>query len=121
MRSFSLKTKILFFLFLFVVCSYHPTIKGSNTNYAVQSGDVWTYTVKSARRNFEYSFGAFESSINTRGYKLENEIVELGEEKARERELAAATAFLESLKNDDLLTGWVGPHAFFVDNSIAAR
>jgi len=47
-------------------------------------------------------------------------IVELGEEKARNRELAAATVFLESLKNDDLLTGWVGPHAFFVDNSIAA-
>ena len=47
-------------------------------------------------------------------------IVELGEEKARHRELAAATSFLDSLKDDDLLTGWVGPHAFFVDNSIAA-
>ena len=76
MRSFSLKSKFLFFIFLFVLSSYHPTIKGSNTNYAVQSGDEWTYTVKSARRNFEYSFGAFESSINTRGYKLKNEIVE---------------------------------------------
>lgn len=47
-------------------------------------------------------------------------IVELGEEKARQRELAAAAAFLESLKDDPLLTGWVGPHAFFVDNSVAA-
>ena len=46
-------------------------------------------------------------------------IIELGEEKAREREIAAATTFLESLKDDPLLTGWVGPHAFFVDNSIA--
>jgi 5-methylthioadenosine/S-adenosylhomocysteine deaminase len=44
-------------------------------------------------------------------------IVELGNEQARHRELAAATAFLENLKGDDLLTGWVGPHAFFVDNS----
>ena len=44
-------------------------------------------------------------------------IVELGKEDARQRELAAATAFLESLKDDPLLRGWVGPHAFFVDNS----
>jgi len=47
-------------------------------------------------------------------------IVELGEETAREREIAAATEFLESLQNDNLITGWVGPHAFFVDNSPAA-
>ncbi|MCD6356800.1 MAG: amidohydrolase family protein, partial [Anaerolineaceae bacterium] len=47
-------------------------------------------------------------------------IVELGEAEAREREIAAATAFLESLQGDDLLTGWVGPHAFFVDNSVEA-
>jgi len=47
-------------------------------------------------------------------------IVELGEEKARQRELAAAATFLDSLKDDELLTGWVGPHAFFVDNSITA-
>ncbi len=44
-------------------------------------------------------------------------IVELGKEDARQRELAAATAFLESLSGDPLLYGWVGPHAFFVDNS----
>jgi 5-methylthioadenosine/S-adenosylhomocysteine deaminase len=44
-------------------------------------------------------------------------IVELRNEEARQRELAAATAFLEELKGDPLLDGWVGPHAFFVDNS----
>jgi 5-methylthioadenosine/S-adenosylhomocysteine deaminase len=44
-------------------------------------------------------------------------IVELGNEEARQRELSAATAFLEELKDDPLLDGWVGPHAFFVDNS----
>jgi 5-methylthioadenosine/S-adenosylhomocysteine deaminase len=47
-------------------------------------------------------------------------IVELGEEDARQRELASAAAFLEELKGGPLLDGWVGPHAFFVDNSEAA-
>jgi len=47
-------------------------------------------------------------------------IVELGNEEARQRELAAATAFLDGLKGDPLLDGWVGPHAFFVDNSETA-
>lgn len=44
-------------------------------------------------------------------------IVELGKEDARQRELSAATTFLNELKGDPLLDGWVGPHAFFVDNS----
>ncbi len=44
-------------------------------------------------------------------------IVELGNEEARVRELTAATSFLNKLKGDPLLEGWVGPHAFFVDNS----
>ena len=44
-------------------------------------------------------------------------IVELGNEEARQRELAAATQFLNQLQGDPLLDGWVGPHAFFVDNS----
>jgi 5-methylthioadenosine/S-adenosylhomocysteine deaminase len=44
-------------------------------------------------------------------------IVELGDEKARKRELALATRFLDSCKNHGRITGWVGPHAFFVDNS----
>ncbi len=44
-------------------------------------------------------------------------IVELGDAIAREREIEAATAFLESVVDDELIDGWVGPHAFFVDNS----
>ena len=44
-------------------------------------------------------------------------IVELGDERARQRELAAAAVFLDAMKDDPLLDGWVGPHAFFVDNS----
>ena len=47
-------------------------------------------------------------------------IVELGQEDARQRELAAATAFLDELSGDPLVNGWVGPHAFFVDNSETA-
>jgi 5-methylthioadenosine/S-adenosylhomocysteine deaminase len=43
-------------------------------------------------------------------------IVELGNPEARERELAAAGDFLEGLQGDPLLTAWLGPHAFFVDN-----
>jgi 5-methylthioadenosine/S-adenosylhomocysteine deaminase len=44
-------------------------------------------------------------------------IVELGDPAAREREIGAASDFLASLAGDPLLQGWVGPHAFFVDNS----
>src|SRR5262245_8512601 len=47
-------------------------------------------------------------------------IVELGNEDARQRELAAAAAFLDQLSDEPLLDGWVGPHAFFVDNSETA-
>ena len=47
-------------------------------------------------------------------------IVELGKAEARERELAAASAFLQSVATDPLIQGWVGPHAFFVDNGAAA-
>lgn len=47
-------------------------------------------------------------------------VVELGDAVARERELAQLDAFLESLGQDrsGRLKGWVGPHAFFVDNSV---
>jgi 5-methylthioadenosine/S-adenosylhomocysteine deaminase len=47
-------------------------------------------------------------------------IVELGDPAARERELARLDAFLEDLGEQpgDRLKGWVGPHAFFVDNSV---
>jgi 5-methylthioadenosine/S-adenosylhomocysteine deaminase len=44
-------------------------------------------------------------------------IVELGNPESRAREIAAATAFLESLSDHPRIKGWVGPHAFFVDNS----
>ncbi|WP_420640580.1 amidohydrolase family protein [Candidatus Leptofilum sp.] len=47
-------------------------------------------------------------------------VVELGEAEARQRELAAATQFLQSVAHDPLIQGWVGPHAFFIDNSEAA-
>jgi 5-methylthioadenosine/S-adenosylhomocysteine deaminase len=47
-------------------------------------------------------------------------IVELGNEEARQKELGAATACLDELNDDPLLDGWVGPHAFFVDNSETA-
>lgn len=47
-------------------------------------------------------------------------IVEMGDSAAREREIAAATAFLEDVQDEPCITGWVGPHAFFVDNSPAA-
>jgi 5-methylthioadenosine/S-adenosylhomocysteine deaminase len=44
-------------------------------------------------------------------------IVELGDEVSRRREITAATRFLDSIEDDPLIKGWVGPHAFFVDNS----
>lgn len=47
-------------------------------------------------------------------------MVELGDEAARARELRAAANFLASLAGDRLIRSWVGPHAFFVDNSEAA-
>jgi 5-methylthioadenosine/S-adenosylhomocysteine deaminase len=47
-------------------------------------------------------------------------IVELGDPVARERELTHLDSFLEDIANqpDGRLKGWVGPHAFFVDNSL---
>lgn len=47
-------------------------------------------------------------------------IVELGDPSAREQEIKAAGDFLGSVNSDPLVTGWLGPHAFFVDNSEAA-
>ena len=44
-------------------------------------------------------------------------IVEMGDPAAREREIGAAAAFLEEAQGDPRISGWVGPHAFFVDNS----
>ena len=45
-------------------------------------------------------------------------IVELGDPVARERELGRCEAFLELCRDNPRITGWVGPHAFFVDNSL---
>ncbi|QRN83870.1 amidohydrolase [Chloroflexota bacterium] len=44
-------------------------------------------------------------------------IVELGNEDSRKREIRSVTEFLESFSNHPRIKGWVGPHAFFVDNS----
>jgi 5-methylthioadenosine/S-adenosylhomocysteine deaminase len=44
-------------------------------------------------------------------------IVEMGEEGQRVRELAAAESFLDGVQGEARITGWLGPHAFFVDNS----
>lgn len=44
-------------------------------------------------------------------------IVELGDDAARAREIAAAEAFLRTLDSGGRLRGWIGPHAFFVDNT----
>lgn len=44
-------------------------------------------------------------------------IVELGDLESRTREMALATEFLEGLSDHPRIKGWVGPHAFFVDNS----
>lgn len=43
-------------------------------------------------------------------------IVELGDDSVRARELAAAAHFAESMADNDRVRGWVGPHAYFVDN-----
>jgi 5-methylthioadenosine/S-adenosylhomocysteine deaminase len=48
-------------------------------------------------------------------------IVELGDDEARARELGAATRFAESMAGvSRTVRGWLGPHAYFVDNQPAA-
>jgi len=44
-------------------------------------------------------------------------IVEMGDPSVRERELASAAEFLAGVQGDPRLQAWIGPHAFFVDNS----
>lgn len=44
-------------------------------------------------------------------------IVELGDSYARKRETEKCESFLQMCQNHQLINGWVGPHAFFVDNS----
>lgn len=53
-------------------------------------------------------------------------IVELGDDEVRARELAAAIRFAQSMQgSSDVVRGWLGPHAYFVDNQpeamLAAR
>jgi 5-methylthioadenosine/S-adenosylhomocysteine deaminase len=43
-------------------------------------------------------------------------IVELGDQEASEHALAETERFLQQLQNHPRLTGWIGPHALFVDN-----
>jgi len=45
-------------------------------------------------------------------------IVELGDSIRRKQELNNCESFLEKSMSSNLITGWVGPHAFFVDNSL---
>ncbi|GHT77488.1 amidohydrolase [Spirochaetia bacterium] len=45
-------------------------------------------------------------------------IVELGDPRRRIQELANAEAFLKLCRGHPRITGWIGPHAFFVDNSL---
>lgn len=45
-------------------------------------------------------------------------VVEVGDDTAHDWAIRATGEFLESLRGDRLLTGWIGPHAFFVDNQI---
>jgi 5-methylthioadenosine/S-adenosylhomocysteine deaminase len=47
-------------------------------------------------------------------------IVEMGDDGSRRREIEAAGAFLDSVRGDRRISGWIGPHAFFVDNSLEA-
>lgn len=46
-------------------------------------------------------------------------VVELGDPEARARELANLEAFLEEINSqpEARINGWIGPHAFFIDNS----
>lgn len=46
-------------------------------------------------------------------------VVEVGDDNAYDWAIRATGDFLESMQGDALLSGWIGPHAFFVDNQIA--
>jgi 5-methylthioadenosine/S-adenosylhomocysteine deaminase len=45
-------------------------------------------------------------------------IVELGVDATRKREISLVTEFLDKYKGHPRIKPWVGPHAFFVDNSV---
>jgi 5-methylthioadenosine/S-adenosylhomocysteine deaminase len=46
-------------------------------------------------------------------------VVEVGDDQAHDWAIRATGDFLQSLRGDRLLGGWIGPHAFFVDNTVA--
>jgi 5-methylthioadenosine/S-adenosylhomocysteine deaminase len=45
-------------------------------------------------------------------------VVEVGDANAHDWAIRATGEFLESLRGDVRLRGWIGPHAFFVDNQL---
>jgi 5-methylthioadenosine/S-adenosylhomocysteine deaminase len=45
-------------------------------------------------------------------------VVEVGDDKAHDWAIRATGNFLESLRDEPRLTGWIGPHALFVDNQL---
>ncbi len=45
-------------------------------------------------------------------------VVEIGDDAAHDWAIRATGEFLESLRGDALLSGWIGPHALFVDNQL---
>ena len=46
-------------------------------------------------------------------------VVEVGDDDAHDWAIRATGEFLDSLRGDARLSGWIGPHAFFVDNQIS--
>jgi 5-methylthioadenosine/S-adenosylhomocysteine deaminase len=45
-------------------------------------------------------------------------VVEVGDENAHDWAIRATGEFLDALRGDSLLKGWIGPHALFVDNQL---
>jgi 5-methylthioadenosine/S-adenosylhomocysteine deaminase len=45
-------------------------------------------------------------------------VVEVGDDKAHDWAIRATGDFLDSLRDEALLSGWIGPHALFVDNQL---
>lgn len=45
-------------------------------------------------------------------------VVEVGDDQAHDWAIRATGEFLDALRGDPLLSGWIGPHALFVDNQL---
>ncbi len=63
---------ILFLVSLVVALNYSSAL---NASFGVQPNDSWVFTVKKARRYFEYSVGWFDFSSLTKGYRLGDDLV----------------------------------------------